>query len=182
MYVGSRSGKETGVRLTDVNDDGRVDVLQSYRGGYGSDTWQTKKGVWINNGSGFTLDDTWNIPVLFTYQGSNDTKYDNGVRIADLNDDGLPDLIQSHRGRMGGTDWVTTRRAWLNTGSGWSRNDAWAAGLPLFMYVGSRSGKETGVRLTDINDDGRVDVLQSYRGGYGSDTWQTKKGVWINTP
>jgi V8-like Glu-specific endopeptidase len=126
--------------------------------------------------------DTLSSPVLFTYQGSDDTKYDNGVRIADLNDDGLPDLIQSHRGRMGGTDWVTTQRAWLNTGSGWNRNDAWAAGLPLFMYAGSRSGKETGVRLTDINDDGRVDVLQSYRGGYGSDTWQTKKGVWINTP
>jgi hypothetical protein len=48
---------------------------------------------------------------------SDSKSVDNGVRIVDVTGDGLPDFLKcSTAGQC---------KAWINTGSGWQRNDNW---------------------------------------------------------
>jgi hypothetical protein len=42
---------------------------------------------------------------------------DNGGRIVDVTGDGLPDFLQC--------DTAGACKAWINTGSGWQRNNNW---------------------------------------------------------
>jgi len=62
-------------RYADLNGDGLVDILQS------ADA--TRKHAWLNNGTGWALNESWNTGTL------NVQTYDN---ILDLNGDGLPDI------------------------------------------------------------------------------------------
>ncbi|WP_229390883.1 DUF2341 domain-containing protein [Methanosarcina sp. DH2] len=78
----------------DVNGDGLADILKSIYNnvGYTYDAW-------ISTGSGWERDNSWNPPTLIASYSS-----DLGVRFADLNGDGLTDIIQ---GAYGGT-WTNT--------------------------------------------------------------------------
>ncbi|MEN6537886.1 MAG: SpvB/TcaC N-terminal domain-containing protein [Bryobacteraceae bacterium] len=121
--------QDEGVRFADFNGDGLVDFLNSNVGGAPE--------VYLNNGSGWTLSST-TAPVSF-HQGTHDF----GARIADLNGDGLPDLIDQY-----GT-------AYLNNGNGWDWGYAW--GLPTGFNMAD------GGMIVDFNGDGLPDLLKSYR-------------------
>jgi RHS repeat-associated protein len=59
---------------------------------------------------------------------------DGALRFVDLNGDGLSDLLYAN-GHCYGYDGISdsfgyTKKAWINTGSGWARNDNWA--LPAY--------------------------------------------------
>ena len=111
-------------------------------------------------------------PVPFLYRdGSVDE--DAGVRIVDLNRDGLPDLVQLE-GRQLGIDWTTTAAVWINTGSAFVQDPAWSQALLnlvhptdpsrsawIVMKRGARDRVENGVRFADVNDDGYPDVVRS---------------------
>jgi hypothetical protein len=72
--------------------------------------------AWTNTGSGWQLNDNWNPPAVISYM-SDSKSVDNGVRIVDVTGDGLPDFLKcSTAGQC---------KAWINTGSGWQRNDNW---------------------------------------------------------
>lgn len=88
----------------------------------------------------------------------------NGVQIVDVNGDGLPDFIKS----VSVSD-VPEKQVWLNNGQGWSGpNSAWASTIPAFFLI---NGADKGLRLVDVNGDGRPDFIQSI----GS-----SKAVWLN--
>jgi hypothetical protein len=46
---------------------------------------------------------------------------DNGVRIVDVTGDGLPDFLQCELS----SGSVTDCKSWINTGTGWKRDDAY---------------------------------------------------------
>jgi YD repeat-containing protein len=153
---------DLGVRIADVNGDGLPDVVKGYTGwtGYSACQMPVTNEVRINTGSGWTLDSSWTLPTVFIGRtlisscANNNTRvYDKGLRIGDVNADGLPDLFEY---KYGDGDTV-----YLNTGSGWSTDSAWD--IPdAFTDV---NNKDTGVRITDITGDGIPDFLISNSSG-----------------
>jgi YD repeat-containing protein len=129
---------DLGVRIADINGDGLPDVLK----GLSSSPVVNK--VYINTGTTWALDANWSLPTLFS-----DSGYDNGSVIADVNGDGLADIIEAHNPSG-------TRRTFIHTGSGWSEDSAW---LPPQYFVADR--KDEGTRLTDVNGDNLPDVVRS---------------------
>lgn len=135
------ANKDTGARVVDLNGDNLPDIIQSAN--LGSDTRIT----WVNNGSGWRINNSWTAPVLFTTTGQADM----GVRFADMNGDGLIDLVQGFKNASG-----TTLATWLNTGVGWEQNDSWQVPEP-FVINGLNSGR----RLADVDGDGIADQMIS---------------------
>jgi YD repeat-containing protein len=145
-----QSNADTGIRLADLNNDGFVDIIQSKESG-------PDRKVWINNKTGWNQTDLFSIPVIgnnvFFVDSSGNDK---GLRIADLNNDGFPDFIQG---------WGGVRHAWLNNGSGFgSDNIFWYLPTTDNCFIDS-SGVDQGVQLVDFNGDGKVDILQAKRSG-----------------
>jgi RHS repeat-associated protein len=130
---------DNGVRIADVNGDNLPDVLSSL-----SASGSTSSQAYVNDGPGWTSSSTWDPPIPFM---GNDS--DNGVRIADVNGDGLPDLL-SAIGASGSNSYA----AYINTGSGWQSSSTWD---PPLLFVGN--GQDMGVRIADVNGDGLPDIL-----------------------
>lgn len=146
------SGSDTGAQLVDVNGDGRVDVIQAK---------DSQKQAFLNNGSRWVnATSSWTIPVVFISSNK-----DTGARFEDVNGDGLPDIIQ---GQNNGTE---TRKAWLNTGSGWTESSTWA---PPIIFTNT-THVDIGVRFADLNGDGLTDILEDY-----SNVSSTVGNAWIN--
>ncbi len=147
---------ERGVRFVDFNKDGRVDILSA------TDDWNR---AWVNNGSGWTLDNSWNVPsaarfIIFP------SGVDEGVRIEDVNGDNLPDLIKGKGNN--------NRTTWLNNGTNWIIDSSWT--LPNGVFFVNLSGIDEGIRLADINGDGLIDIL---RGNAGNEsTWVNNGSGW----
>jgi len=159
---------DQGVQLTDVNNDGLLDIIQ------GLSTYQgTTKNIYLNTGSAWLLDPPgWELPVTFTLHTINGDVYDNGVRIADVNGDKRPDILVGLK-----TDLGETKTAYINTGSNWIEDPSWAPELFFINRLANGDQLDYGVRLVDVNGDGLVDLVKSfYESGWG----YTKK-VFLNT-
>lgn len=81
------------LRYGDINNDGLVDIMSSYRESY--DPWQVH--VFINQGDGWIEDSNWadNFPSLFYWYPNSSSKprknYDRGI--ADFDGDGAMDIL-----------------------------------------------------------------------------------------
>ncbi len=82
----SNAKTDTGVRFWDVNGDGLPDLIEDY-----ADATETVTHAYINNGNGWTQNDSWVSPEHFTVNGRN-----YGRRLADANGDGFADIIISY--------------------------------------------------------------------------------------
>lgn len=153
-----KNGVDTGARIADVNGDGLPDIIQGY-----DDTGGTSHyAAYINNGNGWTSNSTWNPPVIFLASSTADT----GVRIVDINGDGLPDIAQGYHD--GGGDHFAT---YLNTGTGWMTTSTSMWNLPTVNVT--TGGADNGVRIADVNGDGLADVLRAFTDSNGSTTYST---------
>jgi hypothetical protein len=150
------SSADDGVRVVDVNGDGLPDIVQGYTDGNGS----TTDAAYLNNGADWTVSSTWNPPTSFSING-----LDQGVRIADVNGDGLPDIIQGFKD-SGGTNHYA---AYINTVSGWVQSSTWN---PPSGVIFSNNGVDTGTRIADVNADGLPDIVQGYSDANGSTTFK----------
>jgi RHS repeat-associated protein len=177
---------DTGIRPIDFNGDGLVDFLLARALKDGA----PEKAAWLNTGNGFSrqessmywTDQTGGQLPSFYRRGCGDQ----GVRIGDMNGDGLQDIVQA-RAQSGSV----THGAWLNTGSGWYRDDSYAtpASNVLNLYFASgnctRPSSDVGVRLVDINGDGRSDLVHMYdefEDTLCEDLLAHSRGVYLNLP
>ncbi len=153
----SHQGSDQGTRFAEVNGDGLIDIIASRAdsGDCENPTTATKK-VFINNGSGWVENSTWSIPYCIVEANAADL----GVRVIDVNGDGLDDIVRSHSS-TDGLSCETPDKKWalINNGSGWVEDAKWA---PPHCFV-AFGGKDLGVRLIDANGDSLVDILQSYQ-------------------
>lgn len=172
--LGSDSG-DIGTRLVDVNGDGRTDVIRSHvtAGTCEAPTSSIKKAL-INNGTGWAEDSRWEPSRCITISGSSG---DIGVRLADVNGDGLVDIVRSYQGVEGG-NCATPDVKWalINNGSGWVQDSRWD---PPRCF--SHRGTDQGTRFAEANGDGLVDIIVSRAdtGSCEAPTTSTKK-VFIN--
>jgi RHS repeat-associated protein len=173
---------DAGVRLADVNGDGLVDMIRS-----NSYTQQLKGHgeVYLNDGAGgWSLDSAWAVPCqLVTENSLGNGSLDLGVRLLDVNGDGLVDLIQS----MGGIHEVR-----LNNGRGWNAANA-PDGYRLpepgedpstFSFVNTigLGSEDLGVRLADLNGDGLPDLIRARESSKSRVYFNNGKNGWDPAP
>jgi RHS repeat-associated protein len=141
---------DNGTNLADVNGDGLVDAVQSknFNGNV------TARHVFINNGdgTGWTEDMNYSIPFVFMSENN-----EQGVRLADVNGDGLDDAVQAMY-YYDGINHNYIRHVFINNGdgTGWTEDTNY-----VFPFIFTSSGRNTGTNLADVNGDGLVDAVQS---------------------
>lgn len=144
-----------GVRVADLNNDGFVDLVE------GRDS--TFK-AYINNRTDWNQTSDFVLPGAFISGG-----FDQGLRIADLNNDGFQDLIRGY------TD---IKKAWINNGTGWVEQTLiWAQPALSASFV--ISDQDQGVQLVDFNGDGKVDLLH-YKSDQPKEAYLNTGNGWVN--
>ena len=161
MAGGARRTSDYGGRMADVNGDGLVDLLVSVA------SWDIRGGaineVHLNTGSGWELAKNWRIPVTFEIRDQTDIG--EGAQLADINGDGLADIVVAVLGSAGYSN-ISRKEIYLNTGSGWNLSSDWQipGDFCLSYFFAYRSSIDCGGRLVDINNDGLTDLVTSASG------------------
>ncbi len=156
-------------QLVDVNGDGYLDVIEAYQTASG-----ITKNVWLNSGSSFNPTSQFVLPDVF-FSTVNLARGETRLRFAELNGDGLADALVYTRDR---TD-TTTRKAWINNGTGWIEDPDWLPKQILSDYKeSSYPGEYEHATLADINGDGLADYVQAV---FHGSTGNNDKLVWLNT-
>lgn len=165
---------DAGVRLADVNGDGLADFV---KGGYDFDGTDDRR-VWLSTGDGWcgTAEGCETArfvpPVVMGIHGGA-VAVPVGVEFADLNGDGLVDLLKNDPDINGG------RAAWLNnptisqaTSSAWKPDGRFTPPSWMTFNQGTEENwpypfPSNGVKLADLDGDGSTDLLRSYGGSSG---------------
>jgi RHS repeat-associated protein len=179
--VGSDGGtpyrRQNGVEFADMNGDGRPDIVQSI---YFTSNGGGENRCWLNTGHGWEENQAWALPEWMTVL-SNDSRgtRPNGVLLADLNGDGLTDVLMGATS-SGGSPYY---RTYLNKGPGWENvTSTWSAPDWIINAKANSDDKvvrDNGVQLLDVNGDSLVDWVQSARDPCIST--QSVKRVYLNT-
>lgn len=154
---------DSGTAFMEVNGDGLVDVVHS--------NGLSDRQVYINqgNGQGWIEDTNYVVPVEL-YTNSSDEYM--SIRIFDVNSDGLQDFVRSQDHGSGGV----RKEVYFNKGdgTGWELHSNYM--IPVSFY-GEEYPDDNGVRISDVNGDGLLDIVQAEREGPGAEP----KKVFINT-
>ncbi len=144
--------------LVDLNGDGLTDLFREISG----------QGTiaYLNNGNGWTAG----------WDGISGLDVREGVAVAELNGDGLPDLLQYY-------DFTYTTDkvgAWVNNGTGgWIFTPTLNPPVP-FQWDDGSGIHDSGTRVMDVNGDGLSDVVQAHDGGVYLSYLNTGNG-WLQT-
>ncbi|MCP4408275.1 MAG: hypothetical protein GY807_11045 [Gammaproteobacteria bacterium] len=130
--------------MADINSDGLADLYKFTNDGPSGTLY-----VYINHGSGWEEDDTWEFAVPEDFAP--------GTRFYDVNGDGLNDKVQAYFDSSWGPDFQKSIK--LNTGAGWS---AGGMSIPnednLAFWNADGTSPGTGA-VSDVNGDGLPDFL-----------------------
>ncbi|HEV8198884.1 MAG TPA: toxin TcdB middle/N-terminal domain-containing protein, partial [Candidatus Polarisedimenticolia bacterium] len=173
LYVKSDADEDSGARLVDLNRDGLPD-LALFEGRLSGFVPSTTAAVWLNTGQSFQYSAAWSAALLqlaqpgdvsripwFVIKRDTRDRVENGVRFVDVNDDGRIDILRS-------VIWFgagVRKELFLNTGSGFTGDVAASYLLPDEPFVDLQSeatrdlADDRGVRLADLDADGRTDLL-----------------------
>ena len=153
-------GGDNGVRLADINGDGQLDIVRSFYNG------TSYKSVHLGGG-GWSSSSNWSPPIYFSLLEGG-VSVDQGVRLVDVNGDGLADIVKAKQ--------YSTYEVYINNGSQWVHSTVWS--FPTFIVCGSN---DAGVRLVDVNGDQLVDVVMARGAAGGPCDPMGVSAVYLNT-
>ncbi|MBS3083601.1 VCBS repeat-containing protein [Candidatus Pacearchaeota archaeon] len=161
----------TGTQLEDINGDGFTDILQMYANpnSYPPHDIRVQR-LWLNNGTAFVdSSSNWTFPQNEWFYSTNVTQ-ETGLRLIDLNGDGLLDLAKS-RCLYTSTEycyinfynWTFEQKVWINNGTGWTNKTNWKLPSGIAFITGDGvEQQDTGVRFADVNGDLLTDIIAMY--------------------
>jgi len=157
---------DDGLRLADVNGDNLVDLIKAV---YLQDEVREIRAVYINNGTNWVLDPSWIFPLNFVRHddsGAGIRSFDLGTRMADINGDGLVDVVLGSN--------IETNKIYINNGHGWDLETNYT--LPTYFVD---SDQDAGTRFMDVNSDGLIDIVRGVN-AYGAGGGNQHNEVYIN--
>ncbi|MDP2941373.1 MAG: LamG-like jellyroll fold domain-containing protein, partial [Candidatus Omnitrophota bacterium] len=146
-----------GTRLTDIDADGWVDMIEHVHGEGGGHSFV----IYLNNRqNGWQRNSAWEAKfpgeAYFSFDHGGRWADPTGAQLADVNGDGLVDYLQAK--------W-DGRYVWLGTGSTWKSDTTYTTPVDTSFYDGS-------TQLGDLNGDGLSDLLVARA---------ERKAVYLNT-
>jgi hypothetical protein len=151
---------DAGVRFGVLRPDGRASMLVRS---------QAATGLWHFDGRRWVLDPQGLQGVEFDGPiATADAGRDRGVRLRDLDGDGICELVV-------GNERQNAAFRWLGQGRGWSRLPF---GLPADTAIVDAQGRDAGLRFVDVDADGRDDVVFSNGDRYACYAWASAEQGW----
>lgn len=176
--------RRAGTNMIDVNGDGLVDIVRGFTRLFSTYTRiELSHSTWLNRGDTPNNISRWLKDPSIYGEGytlplsldSNDAEEQACVQFADLNGDGLVDILYSRDGnRYVGPNGVRNinssdpfsgknNGAFINTGKGWIQDQSW--GLPDGFRLGKTDKLDPASMVVDINGDGFSDLVAGIRNG-----------------
>jgi len=158
-------GSDNGVRLLDLNNDGFLDVVIGNEKAQRTRLWSPETKDWREV----------DFPTKIAGPIAGGSRHEAGVRFGILDADGLPTAIVRNEQAEG---------AWRFDGQNWVERNERLAGLemdgaPVFT---SRDGQDMGVRLRDIDGDGRCELLLGNASQNAVFAWSDDADRWNRRP
>jgi putative membrane-bound dehydrogenase-like protein len=153
------SGRDNGVRLLDLDNDGYLDVVIGNERVRQTRRWSPQSRAWS----------VTDFPIALASAGQ-----DTGARFGIVQRHGLPALLVRNDQTAG---------AWQFDGTRWIEHAALLSGLELEgqPLATSRHGRDTGVRLRDLDGDGCCEVIAGRPGRSAAFARSGEKG-WSRQP
>ena len=152
---------DAGVRFGILTNDGAASFL--VRNEKQAGVWHFRKGQWQHDQTmltGLVLDGE---PVMTARKG-----VDQGVRLRDLDGDGIGEVIVSNPRQNAVFAWNTATKQWVSL----------PFGLPENALLVDEKGRDAGLRLIDVNEDGHADVLFSDDYAFGLYLFDSMRTGW----
>lgn len=154
---------DAGVRFGVLREDGFCSIL--VRNAKTAGLWHFDGERWVNDARGLNGLDA-DAPVFTSSDG-----FDRGVRLRDLDADGICELI------VGNHDGSAVFR-WLADAGGWNRLPF---GLPADTAIVDSLGRDAGLRLVDVDVDTHPDIVFSNGQRYGVYRFVSMATGWSQT-
>ncbi len=153
--------RDAGARFGILHNDGYPSLI--VRNEQTADVWHFNGQKWARAAESLADLHTGGSPVFTTRAG-----IDQGVRLRDLDGDGLTELIAAGPGRSAVFGFSPDGHRWH--------------GGPMRLPEGARfvdeQGRDAGLRFVDIDEDGHDDVIFSNEQGYGVYLWESLDKGW----
>ncbi len=149
-------GRDNGVRLLDLDNDGFMDVVIGNDKVRQTRVWSSRNGTWI----------TGDAPVSLT---------NTGARFGIVRPDGQASLLVRNESAAG---------AWHFEKGKWVEDKRLLAGLEVGgeKVFTSRAGRDGGVRFRDIDGDGRCELIVSNEKQQAILRWSEQDKRWMRLP
>lgn len=163
--IRAANGQDNGVRLLDLDGDGYLDVIVGNEKARQTRLWSARDRKWT----------TGDFPVSLVSVDEKGRRQDAGVRFGTLRPAGRPSLLVR-------TDKTTG--SWHFDGSQWVEERAALAGLALDgqAIFTAQEGRDTGVRLRDLNGDGVCELIVSNERQQAVFSWSPDRMTWRRLP
>ena len=178
VYFTDSEGQSMGTRLADINADGLIDIIQLYLPDNSYYNGVAQQHVWLNTGSGFELDSSYSgsmSDIYFTGKNGQDM----GTRMADINGDGMVDLIQLYIPNDDYYEGAVQKRVYLNNGTKFVYNATYSNNLPHTYFAG-KYGQSLGTQLVDVDGNGLLDLMQMYIPNDSYYAGKAQKHIYLN--
>ncbi len=159
-------GQDNGVRLLDLNNDGYLDVVLGGTTSPRTRVWEPQRRTWTETP----------FPTPVTGPGSDGkTRVETGVRFGIVSADGFATALLRNE---------TVAGAWHYDGRQWVAEPTLLAGLELQgkPILTSAGGHDRGVRLRDVDRDGRCEILVGNDTQNGVLAWSPEEKAWKRLP
>ena len=159
------NGKDNGVRLLDLNQDGFLDVVIGNAQIRKTRIWDPAAAEWKET----------TFPAVLVSAETESTHPDAGVKFGVVRPDGAVTAFYRNE---------TSHGAWYFDGAEWRQEPGFFSGLNSrgLPVLTTEKGRDRGVRLRDVDDDGRCELLVGNDRQNGMFDWSETDQSWKQLP